>query len=131
MPGDKRVTFAETHLGPAGETTGEKAKTGTSPPHHKPTARSLSQFQDILAKTCEDFKNMKVRTEEELAQDFTANVDNKEALKKTFHEGLKLGGKKTGLALAEMLLVEFKAAVDGEVAAQEERHERERRERRK
>ncbi|OJD34237.1 phytanoyl-dioxygenase [Diplodia corticola] len=117
MPGGKSVSFAHAHMGPGGQSSSETAKTGTSPPKHKPTARSLEQFQDILAKTSEDFKKMRVRNEEELARDAVTNVGNLDALKKTLHEGMRMGGQKTGLALTEMLLAEFKAAVDGEVAA--------------
>ncbi|KAL1639860.1 hypothetical protein SLS58_007446 [Diplodia intermedia] len=130
MPSGKRVSFSESHMGPGGEASSEMAKTGTSPPRHKPTARNLEQFQDILAKTSEEFKNMKVVNEEELARDVATNAGNLDSLKNTLHDGMKLGGQKTGLALTEMLLGEFKAAVDGEVAFQEERA-RERHERRK
>ncbi|KAL0262735.1 hypothetical protein SLS55_001707 [Diplodia seriata] len=60
-----------------------------------------------------------------LARDVATNAGDLDSLKNTPHDGMKLGGQKTGLALTEKLLGEVKAAVDGEVASQEERHEEE------
>lgn len=114
MPGDKRVTFAETHMGPTGERTGESAKTGSDLPKHKPVAKNLAQFQDVLANTYEDFKKMEVRSEEEVARDMPTN---EHSVKETVKDMVKLGGQRTGLVLMGMLLAEFKSAVEGEVAS--------------
>ncbi|KAL1641401.1 hypothetical protein SLS58_006102 [Diplodia intermedia] len=158
-----------------GEGSNEMAKTGTSPPRHKPTARSLEQFQDILAKTSEEFDSVKLlmrwspqlptttilgsllqqwpviqghgqNSDKVLLSDIldlrfgiqrqathagtSLSIHHWGSLIKfcrkatnTVHDGMKPGGQKTGLALTKMLLGEFKAAVDGEVASQEERRE--------
>ncbi|EKG20416.1 Phytanoyl-CoA dioxygenase [Macrophomina phaseolina MS6] len=120
---DKRVTFAETHMGPAGESTGEHTKNGNEPPKHKPVARSLAQFQDVLAKTYEDFRRMEVRSEEDVARKLPTDG---EAMREAARDMVKLGGQRTGLALMGMLLAEFGSAVEGEAASQGEHHNRER-----
>ncbi|GME57653.1 putative dihydroxyacetone kinase protein [Neofusicoccum parvum] len=107
MP-DKKVKFAETHMGPTGE--------ASEPANHRPTAQSLGEFQDVLAGAYEEFKKMEVRNEEELARDLPSDV-NKSALKDMVREASRLGAQRTGMALMEMLMAEFKSAVEGEVAS--------------
>ncbi|KAK8232233.1 hypothetical protein HDK90DRAFT_302529 [Phyllosticta capitalensis] len=119
-PSTKRVHFAESVEGRSEKENSGRSRSSEGKGGDR-KARSLQDFHVMLISALEEFENMEVSSEQELARRLPSLVASRDdaRMRDAIAEFSRLGAQRTGKALLQMLIDEFRSACEGEIAASE------------